>query len=89
MPDELVAVRQLDDIGGLAVRLVEEQEENLSRILRVNGKIHPLRGEGSPEREVSAFLDCFRSAMPEFVWHLTSFPDMGPMDRTFHVRMRR
>jgi hypothetical protein len=33
VPDEFIAVAELDDIRGLAVRLIEQQEENLRRVL--------------------------------------------------------
>ncbi len=33
VPDEFIAVTELDDISGLAVRFIEKEEENLRRVL--------------------------------------------------------
>jgi hypothetical protein len=60
------------DVGGFTVRLVEEQKEDLGRLLGVNREIHPVRGEGSPERKMCALLNGLGGAMLEFVRHLIS-----------------
>jgi len=41
VPDEFVAVSELDDIRGLAVRLIEKQEENLVAFFEYTAKFTP------------------------------------------------
>ena len=43
VPDEPVALGQLDDVGRVAVSLVEQQQEHVGGVLRVDGEVHAVR----------------------------------------------
>ncbi len=70
MPDKFVTILQLNDIGRLAIRFVEEQEKDLARVLGVNGEIHCVRQQCRAKWKVFPRLDHFRGAMFELVRHL-------------------
>jgi hypothetical protein len=65
-------MRKLDNIGGLAVRFVEEQEEHLGRVLRVNREIHAGVLQSGPERILFALSHLFGCTVLEFIRHLGS-----------------
>ena len=50
MRDEPVAVHQLNDIGGIGVGLIEEQQKDVGRMLRVDGEVDAVRSDGRSER---------------------------------------
>ena len=71
MPDELVAVHELDDVRGLSVCLVEEKQKNFRGVLRIDGKVDSGRCQGRAERIIFSFVDRFRGSMLQLISHLT------------------
>jgi len=50
MPDITVLLFQPDDVGGGSIGKVEEKEKNLLGMFGKEGKVHPLRSDGSAAR---------------------------------------
>src|SRR6266581_5172971 len=69
VPDEPVTITELDDVGGLAIRRVEQQQEDVGCLLRVDSKVDTVRRKRRAQRIVCALGDGLPRAMLEFVCH--------------------
>jgi hypothetical protein len=73
MPDELVALLETDDVGGIGVRRVEQKKENLARVLGVKGEVDAVGRQGRAERIVRAPRDLPGGPVLEVVGHYRPF----------------
>src|SRR5262249_32483931 len=78
VPDEPVTLLQLDDVDRLATGCVEEQQENVGRLLRIHREVDAVRRERRPQRIVSAPGYGPLRSLLEFVCHFDLLDGCGP-----------
>jgi hypothetical protein len=69
VPDELRLIFDPDNVGGIAIRGIEEEEKHLVGVFGVDGKVHPVFTEGGAQGVIIASRNFLLGPMPEFIRH--------------------